>query len=184
MYLSKISENGEGELTRLIGARLISDDGDEIGRSYMDTDGVGLIIRSLYVDPLFRCRGGGSLLLQGACDMGRAAGLLFAEAFFFDPEGELGEFFLKNGFLISKGRPVYALMLKNVLRSQELAGIGSPDERCLPVSKLNARQRKRLISLISEANYPELVIEAREEISFVYIDEEGMPSACLIANSA
>jgi len=184
MYLSKISESGEGELMRLIGAMLISDDGDEIGRSYMDTDGVGLIVRSLYVDPLYRCRGGGSLLLQGACDMGRSAGLLFAEAFFFDPEGVLEEFFLKNGFLISKGHPVYSLMLKNVLRSQELAGIGNPDDRCLPVSKLSLKQKKRLLSLINEANYPELVIGAREELSFVYIDEEGMPSACLIANSA
>lgn len=181
MYLTKIEEKDNKGLTRYVGAALMSDDEEEVGEFLADTDGIGLIIKSLYVDPYHRGQGGGTLLLEGAMEMARAAGLAFVDAFFSDEEGFTEDFFTDNGFLVSKGHPIYSLTLKNALESSLSEPVNSPVKHCVPLAWLDDEQIKKLIVHINGANYLGISIDSDTDLSYVYIDEKGEPEACVIA---
>ncbi len=192
MYLTKITQNNLKNFEHLIirdklkelklpGAGCINDFGDETGAMFVDTDGEGLIIRYLFVDPMFRNEGAGSLLLKGALDMAKAAGLKFTDAFFYDRDPGLEEFFLKNGYLVSRGFPVYTLSLTDVVDSPEFKGISVENNCFIRISELDGTLRKKTDELIRNAGYSFFDNGFDENLSYVYMDRSGRIDSCVIA---
>ncbi len=192
MYLTRITDknlknfenliiNDRIKGLRLPGAGCINGYGEETGVIFVDTDGDGLIIRYLFVDPFFRNEGSGSMLLKAAFDMANAAGLKFIDAFFYDWAPGLEEFFLRNGYLVSRGYPVYTLQLDDLIDSPEFEAYSVESDRFMRISELDGKLRQKPDELIKNSGYSLFDLGYNADLSYVYIDQNGRIGSCIIA---
>ena len=163
-----------------LGIGCLDDEGEPIGAAILDSNGEALLITSIYVDEESRLKGAGSLMLEGIREMAEAAGLDRVEAYFKEEEYE--DFFLKNGYLVFQGAPVFRFFAEELVRKLHFEDSRKLPEGCVALGELKPFTRGELITLLRNEGYVSLPSQYDQKLSFVFVKTDGHPAAFLLTS--
>ncbi len=144
---------------------------------------------SIYVQPRYRSRGFGKLLLEEAMKEGRKAGMLFLNTSFFLSQNEVYRLFYNRGFVIAVDHTLYAIEARALINSeyvkkrlfgQEYPGYAKTFDRLKKPELLAA------LRLLSQEGYPVSRISKPgflQELSVCVFDAKGKELGCIITFS-
>ncbi len=162
----------------LMGVGCVDEEDEPIGATILDTDGNGLVIRSIMVEPSFRRKGAGTLMLEGAKEMARNAGLDIMDAFFTDEKSE--PFFLASGFFVAREYPIFSLKREDLIGSKMLKKLFSIGKNCVALDSLTPAAREGLRKMLYEADYPYDPFFSNLDISHAYLKDGKIPTGCVL----
>ncbi len=85
----------------------------------------------------------------------------------------LEEFFVENGFLMTKEHEIYAFRIIDVFSSPKLRVLAKARANCISFDSLSESQKAQVGKLLEENDYPDYISICSEELSYACFSENG-----------